>query len=156
MSDHIATNLNSNSLQEYVDLINASNEEKIVPGDYNDNNDYNNNQSEGSLVSVESTTADGYDDSVWSIVYSSAINLVLPFINGLMLGFGEIVAHEIGFRYGWYGAKVQPQKRLLEGRLKIQQEQQEQQQRKEEQKGLQLLGSNTSNINGNKVGSRWL
>lgn len=51
--------------------------------------------------------------NLWAIVRKSAINLVLPFINGMMLGFGEILAHEIGFRYNWIGAKVQPPRRLV-------------------------------------------
>ncbi|AWU75587.1 uncharacterized protein C5L36_0B08330 [Pichia kudriavzevii] len=33
------------------------------------------------------------------------VNLVLPFVNGLMLGFGEIVAHEVCAQYGWRGAR---------------------------------------------------
>ncbi|KAG7705943.1 hypothetical protein KL950_003519 [Ogataea haglerorum] len=45
--------------------------------------------------------------SIWSFLGSCGINLVLPFINGVMLGFGEILAHEIGFRYNWAGAKVE-------------------------------------------------
>ncbi|CAN3367363.1 mitochondrial import protein 1 [Diutina catenulata] len=48
---------------------------------------------------------------VWGIIRRSAINLVLPFINGMMLGFGEILAHEIGFRYKWQGARVVPVRR---------------------------------------------
>lgn len=35
---------------------------------------------------------------VSSFATSCAINLLLPFINGLMLGFGELVAHEICWR----------------------------------------------------------
>jgi hypothetical protein len=41
-----------------------------------------------------------------SLLRTTAINLVLPFINGVMLGFGEIFAHELAFRWGWRGAKV--------------------------------------------------
>lgn len=33
---------------------------------------------------------------------SAAVNLVLPFINGLMLGFGELAAHELAWRYNWF------------------------------------------------------
>lgn len=51
------------------------------------------------------------------IVRKSAINLVLPFINGMMLGFGEILAHEIGFHYHWHGAKVEPPRRLAQRKL---------------------------------------
>lgn len=47
--------------------------------------------------------------NLWDIMKKSAINLILPFINGVMLGFGEILAHEIGFRYNWIGARVVPQ-----------------------------------------------
>lgn len=31
-----------------------------------------------------------------------SINLVLPFLNGLMLGFGELVAHEVCWQYKWF------------------------------------------------------
>lgn len=44
--------------------------------------------------------------SIWGLLRRSAINLFLPFINGIMLGFGEIFAHEVGFRYGFVGARV--------------------------------------------------
>lgn len=47
----------------------------------------------------------------FGILRKGAINLVLPFINGVMLGFGEIFAHEIGFRYGFFGARVYPPRR---------------------------------------------
>ncbi|KAI7861708.1 outer membrane protein TOM13-domain-containing protein, partial [Spinellus fusiger] len=35
---------------------------------------------------------------------SSTINFILPFFNGVMLGLGEIVANELVFSYGWFGA----------------------------------------------------
>lgn len=54
-----------------------------------------------------------YNVNLWSILRKSSINLVLPFINGMMLGFGEILAHEIGFRYNWVGAKVEPPRRII-------------------------------------------
>ncbi|RMZ78927.1 hypothetical protein DV737_g3687, partial [Chaetothyriales sp. CBS 132003] len=34
--------------------------------------------------------------TMWSILRGAAINLLLPFVNGLMLGFGELLAHEYG------------------------------------------------------------
>lgn len=46
--------------------------------------------------------------SLWGIIRGAAINLLLPFINGLMLGFGELFAHEAAFRLGWGGTKVNP------------------------------------------------
>ena len=44
--------------------------------------------------------------TLWSLLRGAAINLLLPFINGLMLGFGELFAHEAAFRLGWSGTKV--------------------------------------------------
>lgn len=54
-----------------------------------------------------------YNINLWTILRKSSINLILPFINGMMLGFGEILAHEIGFRYNWVGAKVEPPRRII-------------------------------------------
>ncbi|RPB03459.1 TOM13-domain-containing protein [Choiromyces venosus 120613-1] len=45
------------------------------------------------------------------LLRTAAINLVLPFINGLMLGFGELFAHEVAFRWGWGGTRVFPASR---------------------------------------------
>lgn len=39
---------------------------------------------------------------VW-ILKSTAINFILPFFNGVMLGFGEILSNEVLFKYGWFG-----------------------------------------------------
>ena len=44
--------------------------------------------------------------TLWGLVRGAAINLLLPFINGLMLGLGELLAHEAAFRLGWSGTKV--------------------------------------------------
>ncbi|KAI1812798.1 TOM13-domain-containing protein [Poronia punctata] len=44
----------------------------------------------------------------WSMIRGLAINLLLPFINGMMLGFGELFAHEAAFRLGWGGTRVFP------------------------------------------------
>lgn len=60
------------------------------------------NDSYQTLDVVES----GNDFSVMHLLGRISINLILPFINGLMLGFGELFAHEIGFRYNWFGARV--------------------------------------------------
>ncbi|KAH7396330.1 outer membrane protein Tom13 [Pyrenochaeta sp. MPI-SDFR-AT-0127] len=46
--------------------------------------------------------------TIWGLLRGAAINLVLPFINGLMLGFGELVANEAAFRLGWSGTKIFP------------------------------------------------
>ncbi|KAI4139039.1 MAG: hypothetical protein L6R39_006490 [Caloplaca ligustica] len=42
----------------------------------------------------------------WGLLRGAAINLLLPFVNGLMLGLGELLAHEAAFRLGWSGTKV--------------------------------------------------
>ncbi|KAI1323687.1 outer membrane protein TOM13-domain-containing protein [Xylariaceae sp. FL0255] len=44
----------------------------------------------------------------WSLLRGVAINLFLPFINGMMLGFGELFAHEAAFRLGWGGTRIFP------------------------------------------------
>lgn len=44
--------------------------------------------------------------TIFSILRGAAINLILPFVNGLMLGFGELFAHEAAFRLGWSNTKV--------------------------------------------------
>ncbi|KAJ9640106.1 hypothetical protein H2201_007634 [Coniosporium apollinis] len=49
--------------------------------------------------------------TVWGLLRGAAINLLLPFINGLMLGFGELLAHEAAFRLGWSGTKIFPNHR---------------------------------------------
>jgi hypothetical protein len=52
-----------------------------------------------------------------SILRGAAINLVLPFVNGLMLGFGELFAHEAAFRLGWGGTRVRfVYLKVMEGR----------------------------------------
>ncbi|KAI9685000.1 MAG: hypothetical protein M1822_005392 [Bathelium mastoideum] len=50
--------------------------------------------------------------TVWSLLRGAAINLILPFVNGLMLGFGELFAHEIAFNLGWSQTKVFPTHRM--------------------------------------------
>ncbi|KAG8628271.1 hypothetical protein KVT40_004144 [Elsinoe batatas] len=49
--------------------------------------------------------------TVWSLLRGAAINLLLPFVNGLMLGFGELFANELAFRFGWGGTKIFPSHR---------------------------------------------
>ncbi|KAF2497112.1 TOM13-domain-containing protein [Lophium mytilinum] len=49
--------------------------------------------------------------TIWGLVRGAAINLVLPFINGLMLGFGELIAHEVAYQFGWAGTKIFPSSR---------------------------------------------
>lgn len=44
--------------------------------------------------------------TIWGLLRGAAINILLPFVNGLMLGFGELFAHEAAFRLGWSGTKV--------------------------------------------------
>lgn len=54
--------------------------------------------------------------TIWSLLRGTAINILLPFINGMMLGFGELFAHEAAFRLGWGGTKVRAVINLLSGR----------------------------------------
>lgn len=72
-------------------------------------------RSDSEMYSAEDLSSPGSSNSpiilykpptVWSLVRGAAINLLLPFINGMMLGFGELFAHEAAFRLGWGGTKV--------------------------------------------------
>ncbi|TFA98819.1 hypothetical protein CCMA1212_009440 [Trichoderma ghanense] len=54
--------------------------------------------------------------TAWTLIRSAAINLLLPFINGMMLGFGELFAHEAAFRLGWGGTKSLSGRQLSHGR----------------------------------------
>lgn len=49
--------------------------------------------------------------TIWGLIRGAAINLLLPFVNGMMLGFGELFAHEAAFRLGWGGTRVFPASR---------------------------------------------
>ena len=51
-----------------------------------------------------------YPPTIWGLLRGAAINILLPFVNGLMLGFGELLAHEAAFRLGWSGTKVRAPK----------------------------------------------
>ncbi|KAK4565836.1 hypothetical protein LTR86_003685 [Recurvomyces mirabilis] len=53
--------------------------------------------------------------TIWSILRGAAINLLLPFVNGLMLGFGELFAHEAAYRLGWANTKIFPSHRSSNG-----------------------------------------
>ncbi|OJJ53926.1 hypothetical protein ASPSYDRAFT_50699 [Aspergillus sydowii CBS 593.65] len=76
-----------------------------IPSDseiYSANHDATSTSSDSPLILYRPST------TLWSIVRGAAINLVLPFVNGLMLGFGELFAHEAAFRLGWSGTKIFP------------------------------------------------
>lgn len=73
-----------------------------IPSD-SENYDANN---EDSSASSNSPMILYSPPTFWGIFRGAAINLLLPFINGLMLGFGELFAHEAAFRLGWASTKV--------------------------------------------------
>jgi hypothetical protein len=77
-----------------------------IPSD-SENYDGNNELSSSSPPSSSSTPLILYKPpTLWGLLRGAAINLLLPFVNGLMLGFGELVANEAAFRLGWSGTKV--------------------------------------------------
>ncbi|QLG72719.1 hypothetical protein HG535_0D04270 [Zygotorulaspora mrakii] len=61
-------------------------------------------------------------NGILSFTGSCMINLILPFFNGLMLGFGELLAHEICWRKNIFnrltnkGYRVYPQTRITRER----------------------------------------
>lgn len=73
-----------------------------------DSEDYSaNNEMSSSPPSSSSSPMILYKPpTIWGILRGAAINLLLPFVNGLMLGFGELFAHEAAFRLGWSNTKV--------------------------------------------------
>ncbi|GAB1193069.1 outer membrane protein TOM13-domain-containing protein [Aspergillus pseudonomiae] len=75
---------------------------------YSANNELSESTSSSPLILYKPPT-------IWSILRGAAINLVLPFVNGLMLGFGELFAHEAAFRLGWSGTKIFPTYRRTVG-----------------------------------------
>jgi hypothetical protein len=79
-----------------------------IPSD-SENYDANNEISSPPSSSASSPLILYSPPTLWGLVRGAAINLFLPFVNGLMLGFGELFAHEIAFRLGWSGTKVRTQ-----------------------------------------------
>ncbi|KAL2825940.1 outer membrane protein TOM13-domain-containing protein [Aspergillus cavernicola] len=80
-----------------------------IPSDseiYSNNHDISSSHSSDSPLILYKPSA-----TLWSVLRGAAINLFLPFVNGLMLGFGELFAHEAAFRLGWSGTKVFPMHR---------------------------------------------
>jgi len=57
--------------------------------------------------------------TIWGLLRGAAINLLLPFVNGLMLGFGELFAHEFAFRLGWSQTNVSARTGSLDGQTLI-------------------------------------
>lgn len=65
-----------------------------------------NNEDSASPASTTSEVAVYKPPTIWRVLRGAAINLLLPFVNGLMLGLGELLAHEAAFRLGWSNTKV--------------------------------------------------
>tara|TARA_R110002003_G_scaffold1640_4_gene23370 strand:- start:376 stop:693 length:318 start_codon:yes stop_codon:yes gene_type:complete len=76
-----------------------------IPSD-SENYDGNNELSSSPASSNSSPLILYKPPTLWGLLRGAAINLLLPFVNGLMLGFGELVANEAAFRLGWSGTKV--------------------------------------------------
>jgi hypothetical protein len=73
-----------------------------------ENYEASNEQSPSPAISSGSPMILYSPPTIWGLLRGAAINVLLPFINGLMLGFGELFAHEAAFRLGWSGTKVIP------------------------------------------------
>lgn len=76
-----------------------------VPSD-SENYSANNGMSSSPASSSSSPMILYKPPTVWGLLRGAAINLFLPFVNGLMLGFGELFAHEAAFHLGWSNTKV--------------------------------------------------
>ena len=76
-----------------------------IPSD-SENYDGNNELSDSPPSSSSSPMILYSPPTIWGLLRGAGINLLLPFVNGLMLGFGELFANELAFRFGWAGTKV--------------------------------------------------
>ena len=76
-----------------------------IPSD-SENYEANNEMSDPPPPDESSSLVLYTQPTFWSLLRGAGINLILPFINGLMLGFGELFAHEIAFNLGWSETKV--------------------------------------------------
>ncbi|KAL8851232.1 MAG: hypothetical protein Q9221_003863 [Calogaya cf. arnoldii] len=79
-----------------------------VPSDSENYSSSNNERSPSPPSSSSSPLIVYSPPTFWGLLRGAAINLLLPFVNGLMLGFGELLAHEAAFRFGWSGTKIFP------------------------------------------------
>ncbi|KAJ4373547.1 hypothetical protein N0V86_007689 [Didymella sp. IMI 355093] len=73
-----------------------------------DSENYNSEEHSPSPPSSSSPLILYSPPTLWGLIRGAAINLLLPFVNGLMLGFGELVANEAAYRLGWSGTKIFP------------------------------------------------
>lgn len=94
--------MTSSSPEDRRDLANSS---LTIPSD-SENYSANNEESPSPPSSSSSPMILYSPPTIWGLLRGAAINVLLPFINGLMLGFGELLAHEAAFRLGWSGTKV--------------------------------------------------
>lgn len=90
--------------------ITMSNDQAATSSSDLDDEAYDANNEESSSPSPPSSSSSPLilysPPTIWGLLRGAAINLLLPFVNGLMLGFGELFAHEAAFRLGWGGTKV--------------------------------------------------
>ncbi|USP72861.1 TOM13-domain-containing protein [Curvularia clavata] len=90
-----------------------------IPSD-SENYDANNDMSPSPASSSSSSPLILYKPpTLWGLLRGAAINLLLPFVNGLMLGFGELVANEAAYRLGWSGTKIFPSHRATSGARRV-------------------------------------
>ena len=104
-----APQIEYHSTSENMSSRNLSETQATFPSD-SENYDANHSNSPDSSDEPTSTSSSPMilysPPTVWGLLRGAAINLLLPFINGLMLGFGELFAHEAAFRLGWSKTKV--------------------------------------------------
>jgi hypothetical protein len=94
--------MSENNSSERIELYDSA---LTVPSD-SENYSANNELSSSPPSSSSSPLILYKPPTFWGLLRGAAINILLPFVNGLMLGFGELLAHEAAFRLGWSGTKV--------------------------------------------------
>jgi len=105
LSTHSSTRISTANMDLSESQATFPSDSEIYDANYDAN--HSNSQDSEEQTSDSSSPLILYSPPTFlSIARGAAINLLLPFINGLMLGFGELFAHEAAFRLGWGGTRV--------------------------------------------------
>ncbi|KAK9454688.1 outer membrane protein TOM13-domain-containing protein [Dipodascopsis uninucleata] len=107
-------------IQEYLgqqhSLDNATDDETLTVKEEQDDEGLDESAEDASVSSYSTISTSIIRREPWTIfrVFKfTALNLLLPFINGMMVGFGEIFANELGVRWGFIGAEMHPIRRRI-------------------------------------------
>ncbi|CCD22991.1 Mim1p NDAI_0A08380 [Naumovozyma dairenensis CBS 421] len=97
-------------IPKHTEMINSDNEEYDADADrsVSDDEEKNNSSNNETINAILNINLNPKFMKLISFAGSCSINLVLPFVNGLMLGFGELFAHELSWKFNWFGGRSHP------------------------------------------------